>query len=175
MAFHVRRIVTGHDKSGKAVVIMDGDAPGRREFPKEAGGRTTVKVWQTEKTPAEFSDADTGLVPSGVAPVPTGSIFRIVEYPALTKAQLEALSHATVFGDDHVTPGAGAQANPFMHRTESVDYAICLSGEIDMLLDDSTVHMKAGDVMVQQGTNHGWVNTGTGPCVMAFVLIGAKR
>lgn len=175
MAFHVRRIVTGHDKGGKAVVIMDSDAPNRREFPKDAGGRTTVKVWQTDATPAAFTDRDAGTIPSGIAPPPTGSILRIVEYPALTEAQLAALSHGAVFGDDHVAPGAGAQVNPFMHRTESVDYAICVKGEIDMLLDDSRVHMKAGDVMVQQGTNHAWVNTGAGPCVMAFVLIGANR
>ena len=175
MAFNVRRVVTGHDKSGKAVIVMDGNAPNRREFPAAAGGRTAVKVWQTDETPVVFTGEDTGVIPSGIAPPLEGSILRIVEYPALTEKELAALSHGAVFGDDHVNPGTGAQTNPFMHRTESVDYAICMSGEIDMLLDDSKVHMKAGDVMVQQGTNHAWVNTGKGPCVMAFVLIGAKR
>jgi uncharacterized cupin superfamily protein len=61
-----------------------------------------------------------------------------------------------------------------MHRTRSIDYAIVLSGEIDMLLDDSDVHLKAGDVLVQQGTIHAWVNRGKQPCRIAFILIDAK-
>ena len=65
--------------------------------------------------------------------------------------------------------------HPFMHRTKSIDYAIVLAGEIDMLLDDSKVHLKAGDIMVQQGTNHAWVNTGKETCRIAFVLIGAHE
>ena len=62
-----------------------------------------------------------------------------------------------------------------MHRTRSVDYAIVLSGEIDMLLDDSEVHLKAGDILVQQGTNHAWVNRGSDICRIAFVLINGKE
>jgi uncharacterized cupin superfamily protein len=62
-----------------------------------------------------------------------------------------------------------------MHRTRTVDYAVVMSGEIDMLLDDSEIHLKAGDVLVQQGTNHAWVNRGTAPCRIAFVLIDAKE
>jgi uncharacterized cupin superfamily protein len=61
-----------------------------------------------------------------------------------------------------------------MHRTRSIDYAIVLAGEIDMLLDDSEVHVKAGDIIVQQGTNHAWVNRGREPCRIAFVLIDAR-
>ena len=64
--------------------------------------------------------------------------------------------------------------HPLMHRTKTVDYIIVMSGEIDMLLDDSEVHLKAGDVMVQQGTNHAWVNRGTEVCRIAFVLVDAK-
>ena len=60
-----------------------------------------------------------------------------------------------------------------MHRTKSIDYAVVISGEIDMLLDDSEVHLKAGDVLVQQGTNHAWVNRGKENCRIAFVLIDA--
>ena len=62
-----------------------------------------------------------------------------------------------------------------MHRTRSVDYAIVMCGEIDMLLDDSEVHLKADDVVVQQGTNHAWVNNGTRPCRIAFILVDAKE
>jgi quercetin dioxygenase-like cupin family protein len=63
---------------------------------------------------------------------------------------------------------------PRRHRTSSLDYAVVLSGEIDMELDDKEVHLKAGDVVVQRGTIHNWANRGTEPCIMAFVLIGAK-
>ena len=77
-----------------------------------------------------------------------GTIFRIVEYQ----------------------PGVA----PRMHRTETVDYAVVLSGEIDMQLDQAMVHLRAGDVLVQRGTIHNWVNRGTEPCVIAFVLAAAK-
>jgi mannose-6-phosphate isomerase-like protein (cupin superfamily) len=63
---------------------------------------------------------------------------------------------------------------PRRHRTDSIDYALVLSGSIDMDLDDETVHLKAGDILVQRGTIHNWINRGTEPCVIAFVLIGAK-
>ena len=63
---------------------------------------------------------------------------------------------------------------PRNHRTDSLDYAVVISGEIDMELDDSVVHLNAGDLLVQRGTIHNWVNRGTEPCIIAFVLIGAK-
>ena len=69
----------------------------------------------------------------------------------------------------------GGKAHAFMHRTRSLDYAIILSGEIDMLLEDSSTHVKAGDIVVQQATNHAWVNRGTEPCRIAFVMIDAKK
>jgi quercetin dioxygenase-like cupin family protein len=81
----------------------------------------------------------------------------------------------------HASLGQGAPKrgrpprHPAMHRTRTVDYAIVMAGEIDMLLDDSEIHLKAGDVLVQQGTNHAWVNRGTEPCRIAFVLIDAKE
>jgi uncharacterized cupin superfamily protein len=67
----------------------------------------------------------------------------------------------------------GAPRHAMMHRTRSIDYAVVISGEIDMLLDEGEVHLKAGDAIVQQATNHAWVNRGTEPCRIAFVLIGA--
>jgi len=69
----------------------------------------------------------------------------------------------------------GGARHAAMHRTRSVDYAIVIEGAIDMLLDDSEVHLEAGDVLVQQGTNHAWVNRGDRPCRIAFVLIDARE
>ena len=61
-----------------------------------------------------------------------------------------------------------------MHRTETIDYIAVLDGEIDMEMDNSTVKLRAGDVMVQRGTNHAWVNRGTVPARLAIVLLDAK-
>ena len=73
-----------------------------------------------------------------------------------------------------IEAGRGDARHASMHRTKSIDYAVVISGEIDMLLDDSEVHLKAGDVLVQRGTIHNWTNPGTEPCIVAFVLVAAK-
>ena len=80
------------------------------------------------------------------------------------------LDNGAVFRILELAPGV----TPRNHRTDSIDYAVVMSGEVDMELDDATVHLKAGDVLVQRGTIHNWVNRGSEPCVIAFVLIAAK-
>jgi hypothetical protein len=174
VALRSRRVVTGHDANGKAVVLRD-DVP-EVTVRARTGGRAQ-QMWYTEKTPAEeVTAADpTGKI-TGTNPPLTGSIFRILEipsedsYPARTEAD----------GDEHrrntgVEVGPlGKGRHPGMHRTHSIDYALILDGEIDMLLDDSEVHCKAGDVVIQNGTNHAWVNRSGKPCTIAFILIGAE-
>jgi quercetin dioxygenase-like cupin family protein len=145
MALQVRRVITGHDANGRAIVKID-------EVSKHAFtgrlGATGINVWTTEGFPANNDGAeDAGLRKVGTT-LPNGTIFRILEF----------------------APGLA----PRNHRTDSIDYIIVLSGEIDMELDDSTVHLGAGDVMVQRGTIHNWVNRGTEPCVLAVILIAAK-
>jgi mannose-6-phosphate isomerase-like protein (cupin superfamily) len=179
----VRRIVTGHDDAGTAMVIMDASAPNVRV--REASGIVSTLLWATDESPADIAgDADRAARISGVAPPQNGSVFRIVDFPPLGSGG--RVEHAAVLkemglGDQAGAgpqTGAGGHArsarSPFMHRTRSVDYAIVMSGEIDMLLDQSEVHLKAGDVLVQQGTNHAWENHGTEVCRIAFVLIDAK-
>ena len=143
----IRRIVTGHDSHGRAVVTLDGPAPNRRVRPH---GTVSTLIWGTDEMPAEvWSAEDFGARDNVVQPPPGGSWFRIVEFPP-------------------GTPGR-------MHRTDTVDYVVCMAGEVDMEMDDGlTVHMKAQDVMVQQGTNHSWINRGDETCRIAFVLIDAK-
>jgi uncharacterized cupin superfamily protein len=88
------------------------------------------------------------------------------------------IDHAAMLksmGISETPHGAHAARHAAKHRTRSIDYAVVLTGEIDMLLDDSEVHLKPGDVVIQQGTNHAWSNRGDAPCLMAFVLIGANR
>ncbi len=79
-------------------------------------------------------------------------------------------ANGTRFTVNDILPGGDA----VMHRTETLDYVICLAGEVEMDLDDSTLKLSAGDVMVQRGTNHAWVNRGTQPARIAFILIDAQ-
>ena len=145
MALRVRRVITGHDASGKAIVKID-------EIAKHASsgrpGATSVNVWTTDGFPASNDgDTDAGLRKVATT-LPNGTIFRVIEF----------------------APGLAARN----HRTDSIDYIVVISGEIDMDLDGSVVHLRAGDVMVQRGTIHNWINNGTAPCVLAVVLIDAK-
>ena len=145
MAVQVRRVVTGHDAKGRAVIKIDEVS---KNIVSSRPGQTACVVWTTESFPVNNTgDTDEGLRKVGTT-LKNGAVFRVVEF----------------------APGVA----PRNHRTDSIDYAVVVSGEIDMELDDSVVHLKAGDVLVQRGTIHNWVNRGTQPCVMAFILIAAK-
>jgi len=162
-----RRVVTGHDKAGKAVVLFDGPAPNAKL--RKASGLVSTLLWVTDESPAEVSGSlDAAQREIGVAPPPAGTIFRVVDFPP-TAGQF---SSEAVLKEMGLAAGAGGR-HPLMHRTASIDCAVVLEGEIDMLLDDSEVHLQAGDVLVQQATNHAWVNRGTQPCRIAFVLVGS--
>jgi quercetin dioxygenase-like cupin family protein len=145
MALHLRRVVTGHETNGKAVVKIDEIAS---NLTSSRPGQMACVVWTTEGFPVIYTgDGDEGVRQVGTT-LANGTVFRVVEF----------------------APGVA----PRIHRTDSIDYAVVMSGEIDMELTDSIVHLKAGDVLVQRGTIHNWVNRGNTPCVIAFVLIDAK-
>ena len=145
MTLQIRRVVTGHDASGRAVVQID-EVP--KNLVSSRPGATACVVWTTEGFPVDNTGKeDAGLRKAGTT-LDNGTVFRILE----------------------LAPGV----SPRNHRTDSIDYAVVMSGEVDMELDDATVHLKAGDVLVQRGTIHNWVNRGTEVCVIAFVLIAAK-
>lgn len=170
----VRRVVTGHDAAGKAVALFDGAASNVRV--RAANGIGSTLLWVTDQTPTRMAGmADAGSSEIGVAPPESGTIFRIVEFPP-EKLGGAGVRSADVLKEMGIAPGPAGSAqprHPGMHRTASIDYAVIMSGEIYMLLDDSEVHLQAGDVVVQQGTNHAWANRSQGPCRIAFVLIGA--
>jgi len=169
----VRRVVTTVDESGKAVVLFDGPNPNKVKRPNR--GNVSRQVWVTDRTPADMSGpTDRGTTKIGIAPPPCGSAFRIVDFPPISP-DVEKLpaGHMQSELTDHAPTRGRPPRHPLMHRTCTVDYAIIMQGEIDMLLDDSEIHLKAGDVLIQQGTNHAWVNRGTEPCRIAFVLIDA--
>jgi mannose-6-phosphate isomerase-like protein (cupin superfamily) len=155
-----------------AILLIDGHAPNVK-VRQAAGGLVSTLLWTTEESPADVSaGADRADRDIGVAPPERGSVSRIVEFPPLK--QSEGIDHSAVLEEMGLGGNGGAPArSPFMHRTRSIDYAIVMSGEIDMLLDDSSIHLKAGDVLVQQGTIHAWENHLTAPCRIAFVLIDA--
>jgi quercetin dioxygenase-like cupin family protein len=170
MAGKIRRIVTGHDKEGMAVAVLDGPL----QLQKRAEGVETALLWVTDETPADMSGhKDTAERAIGVPPPPNGSILRVVDFlPVTGEVKGDNAAMAKEMGIDVKVTGKGKHINhPFMHRTKSIDYAIVLEGEIDMLLDDTEVHLKAGDILVQQGTNHAWVNKSGKVCRICFVLI----
>jgi len=139
----IRRVVTGHNAEGKAVVKWDSEIesiPGRPGFSR-------VDMWATDQLPPKLTDEDPITWEIGTT-IANGSVFRIIKFE----------------------PGVAGRR----HVTDSIDYAIVLSGEIDMLLDEAEVHLKAGDVLIQRATVHDWENRGTEPCVIAFVLIATE-
>ena len=171
----VRRVVTTIDKSDKAVVLLDGPNPHKKVRPH---AQTVSRVlWVTDQTPADLSGtADRAAVDIGIMPPRGGTVFRIVDFPPET-AEMRNLDPSTM----HASLGDGAPKrglpprHPAMHRTRTVDYAIVMSGEIDMKLDEDEIHLEAGDVLVQQGTNHAWINRSGKPCRIAFILIVAAE
>src|SRR5579863_2686838 len=173
-ASDIRRVVTGLDANNKAVVIFDG------RMPLQPGpyGLQATNLWVTNSYPLGFSfKDDTSAIPVGISPLDNGTKFRVVEFPPLdaaTEAKMEPGFLMKAVGP--VAPAKGRSVtHPLMHRTRSVDYAVVLSGEIDMMLDDATVHLKPGDTIVQQATNHAWVNHGTETCRILFVLMDSKQ
>ena len=173
-ASDIRRVVTGLDADNTAVVMFDS------RLPLQAGpfGLQSANLWVTNSYPLGFSfKDDTSAIPVGVSPLDNGTKFRVVEFPPIdlaTEAKMEPGGLMKAVGP--VAPARGRPVtHPLMHRTRSVDYAVVLSGEIDMMLDDSIVHLKPGDTVVQQATNHAWVNHGTETCRILFVLMDSSQ
>ena len=177
----IRRIVTGHDASGKAIIIADGPTPGVKTTPNRPGV-VFHNMWTTKSAPARYDGPEEETsVDLPLPPPKEGTTFRLIEFPpekAVGTVDEETAKKAfQEYGADSALQHGGDEAknrHSFMHRTETVDYALCLKGEMTMLLDDSEVVMHAGDVMVQRGTNHAWVNRSDDYCTMAFVLIDGE-
>ena len=173
-ASDIRRVVTGLDAEDRAVVLFDSRLP----LPPGPAGINGANLWVTDSFPLGSLKDDTSGRPVGISPLNNGTKFRVVEFPPLDEAAESKLPPDLLFkavGPDFTPHRGRPTKHPFMHRTRSIDYAVVLSGEIDMLLDNTTVHLKQGEVIVQQATNHAWVNRGKEPARMLFVLIDAKE
>jgi len=145
MTLQIRRVVTGHGADGSANVVIDEIC---RNVRSSRPGHQSCVVWTTDTSPADNNGREDAAQRAVGTTLPGGTVFRIVRYE----------------------PGVA----PRDHRTSSIDYAVVLEGEIDMELDMTMVRLRAGDVLVQRGTIHNWVNRGVSPCTIAFVLVDAK-
>jgi mannose-6-phosphate isomerase-like protein (cupin superfamily) len=146
MSLTIRRVVTGHDKNGRAIVSIDENV---KNVTQTRPGAEAAVIWTSEGFPVDNDGSADGSARNiGIATLDKGTVFRVVSF--------------------------GPGVSPRHHRTDSIDYATVISGEIDMELDGTSVHLKAGDLLVQRGTIHNWVNRGTTPCVIAFAMVGAK-
>jgi mannose-6-phosphate isomerase-like protein (cupin superfamily) len=173
----IRRVVTGKDDSGKAIAMID--AVAKNVHRREELGVTNTLLWVTDSVPADLSNQeDTANRKIGIVPPPGGTIFRVIEFAPEREVKADHETRGKIFQGLGLAPeGESGEKprDPAMHRTRTVDYALILSGEIDMLLDDSEIHLKPGDVVIQRATNHAWVNRGNAPCQVAFILLDAKE
>jgi hypothetical protein len=174
MTLPMRRVVTGHDVDGKAVMVADEEAP--RSWRRPSGLGPSL-CWVTDAMPVDnVGHSDGGDQDIGIPPPPHGSVFRLVAF----RREGDDLDHADPTGQE-MCKAAGAivkddegltARHSGMHTTNTTDDAVMLSGGIDMLVDEDEVHLQAGDV-VQRSTSHAWANRGTEPCRIAFILIDA--
>ncbi len=171
----VRRIVTGHDKNGRSIIVSDGPAPCVYVPPKNPNV-SLIDLWLTESAPASnVGNEDSTAKPLQLLPPKRGTVVRMLELPPDKERDY---SHTK---DYFKGMGAGqgvldekGKRHPGMHKTASVDYIVILEGEIWALMDEGEVLMKPGDVLIQRGTNHAWSNRSDKPCRFLAVLVDAE-
>jgi quercetin dioxygenase-like cupin family protein len=165
----IRRIITGHDEKGRAVIVADEVCPhvdsilGLENF-------ATTELWTTAVPADNAVSGDPVKLPHRIAPPDNGAVLRIVEFPP-DKTFRDALRPDQVLAVEGSGKSGGSQ---LLHRTRSVDFAIIISGEIWCVMDEGEVLMHPGDVLIQRGTNHDWQNRTQEPAQVAFVLIDAQ-
>jgi mannose-6-phosphate isomerase-like protein (cupin superfamily) len=173
MIWRVRRVVTGHDAGGKSVFLMDGHAPNVKEIASMPGLALT-DLWETKDAPARNEGhADNADRPVRLEPPGRGTILRIVEFPPDSQWRSRADARAAFDSIGAAHAPDKHSSDPMMHKTATVDFIIVLKGEIHAVLDKGETLLKAGDILVQRGTNHSWSVRGSEPCIIAAVLVGA--
>ncbi len=174
MIWRVRRVLTGHDANGKSVFIADGEAPNVKEMASMPGLALT-DLWETTGSPASNDgNEDAAARPVRLEPPKNGTILRIVEFPpdSAWRASADARAAFRSIGAGHAKDKTSS--DPMMHKTSTVDYIVVLKGEIYAILDAEEKLLRAGDILVQRGTNHSWSVRGSEPCIVAVVLVSAK-
>lgn len=172
----IHRVVTGHDPAGRAVIVEEGGLPSIHNL-QAIPGTVFHEVWSTEGMPARIGNTpDPTLGPLALAPPKHGTRIRFVDIPPDTDEFLKdgASRMKDAFkaiGDEGASTVKAGSPHPLMHRTESIDYGILISGEIVMILDEGEVVLKPGSVVIQRGTNHAWANRSGQTARMLFILI----
>ncbi|HWP26360.1 MAG TPA: cupin domain-containing protein [Xanthobacteraceae bacterium] len=172
----IRRVVTAEDEQGRSYIAEDGASPSVRTVPERPGYQVT-NLWCTRGAPPRIGDADAIATHVGLPPPEQGTLLRVVDYPpesaddAERKRQQKATFEDLFKGTDHRPDSRHAG----MHRTDTIDYAIVLEGEIVAIMDKGETVMRAGDILIQRGTAHAWANRSGKPARVAFVLLDAKR
>jgi hypothetical protein len=177
----VRRIVTGHDSEGRAVIQSDTPVP-RVHRVGGAIGPLFHEVWNTRATPAPIDAASGEPHEDGIqlAPPENGTRIRVLDIPPEGDAiknmtAEEAQAHFAEIGAGSASNAAKAGArHALMHRTETIDYGIVLEGEVVLIMDEGETTVRAGDIVIQRGTNHGWANRSDRNCRIVFVLIDGE-
>ncbi len=174
----IRRIVTGHDAAGQSIVLMEGTA---RAVPAAGPDRGLTDLWVTDTCPARNAGrSDAADRPVTLEPPAGGTVFRFFQIaPEGAGGRLDAAERERRAAEAFAAMGAAharvdTARHPAMHKTATVDYIILISGRVTMLLDRGQVDLEPGDVVVQRGTNHAWVNRGAEPAVLAGSLVDAE-
>ena len=171
----MRRVVTGHDKNGKSIVVLDG--PPARSIGEDVGG--LFELWNTDGNTINTQDnidrADDEII---LSPPSNGSKFRYFQInPTPEGIPMDIMQDIAADAFDKI--GAAhhridTTKHPAMHKTETIDYIILLKGDVTLILDQEEVDIKPFDVVVQRGTNHAWVNNGSDPALLIAVLIDSE-
>ncbi len=169
----IRRVVTGHDARGRSIFVSDGPSPHVLTIPGRPDFALT-NLWVTDGAPASNAgSADAADGPVVLEPPRNGAIFRVVEFPPdRAPGGFDRKAAFAAMGAHHAMD-PDASRHPGMHKTDTVDFAIVLSGEIWALMDEGETLLRAGDTLVQRGTNHAWSNRSDQPCLVAFILVSA--
>ena len=172
----LRRVVTADDAQGRSFIAEDGPSPAVRLVAERPGYRVT-NLWRTTGPQAGVDAPDSISENKGVSPPKGGTVLRIIDFPPEPSdpQELERMLQATfgsMYRDAQHTPRPGE--HPGMHRTDTVDYAIMLEGELVAIMDQQETTLRCGDVLIQRGTNHAWANRSGRPARIAFVLVDAR-
>ncbi len=166
----VRRLVTVDDAAGLSRKISDGPSPDVRVDPARPGYSAT-RIWVTDRTPARIAGiTDTLHLPHALEPPPGGSVCRVITFPPETgrTSASDVQAFFAMMGSPAASTGKAGAPHPYMQRTQTLDLCLVLEGEITLVLDTAEVQLKAGDTVVQRGTNHAWSNRSDKPCTIAF-------
>lgn len=172
-----RRIVTGHNAAGQSIILSDGAPPA--EFSIQSlPGLVFAEIWRTSASPACIDNGDDPTIgPLQLHPTTGGSVIRVLDIPpdaGLQQGSHSSAEHFAEMGAAAAATSHSQSANPFMHRTETVDYGILLSGEIWLVLDEGETRLQSGDIVIQRGTNHAWSNRTDKTARMLFILLDGR-